>query len=560
MHTKWSTYLTNVIIALVSLSLSLVAAETGFRYYKYKIAPDSTSGMVVVNYERGPHSQGEYYSFADNLAFQFKADDAYNNWAFRFPQDYSDDKQPGEYRIAVLGDSYTENITNDFSWVSVFAHAVEQDQVLKNALGVRRITVANFANSSSGVIFMATQLEQIRKLYKPDLAIFAFIDEDLNRMNDGRSSIHWRTIVPKNHAFSSVNEVIDAVSPPKHNLMSVTGAPGFKLELLGNGVSRMVYCDEKGDGFISDKTTLSIVHDAMVKQRVYSGRILIWDEVKKIIAPYFTDPVEQETEARKEYYAAFEKAVEIGRASAPHVLFVNLPAFYEIVDQWSRTKPPRSFVYWPDFFQRRSDVPLISLYDHLPKAASYEQRYGWFDLPWDGHPSNAGAELYGTVTADLVTRYLEGDKTVTVTPDTVAREMHRYTQYIQREENEEQSLTLLLKSREAAKAKKLDEAIRLISAAIDKSDDVGAPGVIYLERANMWMGKGNAAKAFDDLTKALAKDTHPAFLETRIQAALQLKNQDAVTHDLHTLEAVGKNDPAIQQFIAQIKTQQTAGN
>jgi len=228
-----------------------------------------------------------------------------------------------------------------------------------------------------------------------------------------------------------------------------------------------------------------------------------------------------------------------------------------MLNQSGRAREPRPFVYWPDFFKRRPDVPLISLRDYLPKA-SYEERVGWFVMPWDGHPSNAGATLYGNITADLVTKYLKGDHSVLVTSATLEKEANRYPPYIKHQKEAAEALQLLKAARDARKEHQQEKQLELLSATIAKNDDVGAPGVIYQERADIWLQKGMPQKAYDDLTKAIEKATNPSFLEARIQVSVTLGNRAAMLQDLDTLEHLDKNDATIKQFVARIRAENHA--
>ncbi|MDE3060778.1 MAG: hypothetical protein KGJ06_07190 [Pseudomonadota bacterium] len=563
MNKTLSARLINATIFVVVLSLSLVAAEMGFRYYKYKIAPDPTAGIVVNDFEREPNARGTGYHFGDDMALQFKASVRYNNWAFRDDKDYSVDKRPGEFRIAVLGGSYTEATNSDQSWVQVLDQAVQHDSGLKKALHASRITIANFGNSGANIIYMARQLKMISSLYKPDLVIFAIVD--VNFLSDEG----WREWFPEVKAYDSVEEEIRKMISYNVGYVPIDGAPHFKIQPFPGGVNRLLVYEGRDSDFVNDKALLRVLHESQVKYRVYSGKIWLWEEGKKVWQRWMTqlhrflgdadqktgtvDP-EQEKRQKENNFAAAEAAIQATHEIAPAMLFIDIPASDEVVDQTAKTRPPVAFNYWPEFFQKHRDVPLINLLDHLPKA-SYEEKYSWYLLPYDGHLSNKGVTVVGDTVAGLLSRYLQGDHSMLVTDADIAREIHRRDMQQEQAARERQALALLVKARGLQK-KHLDEAIDTISQAIAVSDSVGSPGTVYQERANMWLLKGRYDKAYDDLTTAIAKSDNPAFLESRIQAALYLGKKDIAVQDVKKLQAISDKDAGIRAFLASLHIDQ----
>ena len=81
------------------------------------------------------------------------------------------------------------------------------------------------------------------------------------------------------------------------------------------------------------------------------------------------------------------------------------------------------------------------------------------------------------------------------------------------------------------------------------NDDIGAPGLAYSERAQLWMQKGMPEQAYDDLTKALEKDVNPSFLKARIDVSTALKNLQAVNQDLAALKKLAEKDAAAKGYI-----------
>ena len=170
------------------------------------------------------------------------------------------------------------------------------------------------------------------------------------------------------------------------------------------------------------------------------------------------------------------------------ILFLNLPAFYEVLNQSHERGEVKAFKFWPKYFKKRSDVPLISLMDFLPMNAPYQERYAWFLLPYDGHPRNKGAELYAKVAADVVAQYIIRELTgkggsVTVDMETIDRELERASKFSV--QNKNKAMEYLLEARDAHRLGDLQNAYNLFSRAIELYPSVGQPGLIYYERVQI---------------------------------------------------------------------------
>lgn len=531
-------YIKNTILMFVSTVFALVISEFGFRYYKYVYADHNTGGVVVNTYFKAPHSKGKWYEFSEDLKFEFQNDVAFNNWGFRFHEDYSAQKSDSEFRIAVLGDSYTENETNDFTWVTPFSVALNSNTELKKVLGVSKITVANFARSGSGVIHMSRELTRVGKLFKPDLVIFAFIDEDFNRITNSKAtkvnSFETESALIKNNKFKCASE-------------EVPGAPGFYACTGSNWVSRAFYYDGGDEKEIMNEANLKKLKDYM-KYHVFmkASESIIWREVKK-----YARKIEVNN-YHNLYFSKFEEALENAQKIQKEVLFLNLPAFYEIVNQSSEKAPPKPFTYWPHFFRKRPDVPLISLIDHLPKNASYKERYSWFSLPYDGHPSNKGALLYGEISADMIAKYIIA-KSNRKTPDVLVTKAEIKSELARTRsaglEHTEQAMAFLKKARSFNERGNYQAAYQNFSRVIELKTMIGQPGLVYFERAQVAAKLKQYKKALEDLNSAIAVNSHESFYKSRINVAAELKEYQLIAQDIEVLKKEFSDKPDIKKFI-----------
>ncbi len=534
-------YIQNALLIFVSTVFALVISEFGFRYYKYVYADHNTGGVVVTTYSKEPHNKGKWYEFSEGLKFEFQNEVAFNNWGFRFHEDYSAQKRDSEFRIAVFGDSYTENETNDFSWVTPFSEALKSNEELKKALDARNIVVANFSRSGSGVIHMSRELVKVGKLFKPDLVVFAFIDEDFRRIGKSRKKLK---------PYKTVDDLLTRYNfkcPQK----AVPGALNFYACVSNSGISRSFFYNGNNEKEILKKDNLEKLKDYM-KYHVFmkSRESIIWKEVKKHIQKI------ESGGSKEEYFKSFEEAVLYAKQVQKNLLFLHLPAFYEVINQSSEKASPKPFEYWPDFFNRRPDVPLISLKKYLPENASYKERSSWFMLPYDGHPSNKGALLYGQTSADLIARYLVSRKRktkpdVVVTKKDIEFELARTKSAAL--ENAEQAMAFLMQARRYYQRENYQAAYQSFSRVIALKTIIGQPGLVFFERAQVAAKLKRFNQALKDLNSAISMDSHESYYTSRVNIASELKRFKLVADDLEILKKEFADKPGVKEFVRSVE-------
>ena len=131
------------------------------------------------------------------------------------------DKAPGEFRIAVIGDSFTD-CTNT-NWPDVLHDLLNQDEQLKARLKVSNFSVLNFGRSGIGLQQFAAIYDHEVAAYHPDLVLVNFITGDIYR------KFLWISPLEPGKDRCDFDLAVSA---------GQTGEPGLHLEPRGHRRSR----------------------------------------------------------------------------------------------------------------------------------------------------------------------------------------------------------------------------------------------------------------------------------------------------------------------------------
>ena len=199
--------LTNVGLALAACLLSLLGAEAGYRYYLYRTQPARflPPGLPIDFFQRAPWLYNETYGWDYQPGATYGgtiADGAVTScWRWlanergnvgRIQGSYED----AELKVLVLGDSWTAQPRQLSDGTTVTWPDFLQDEL--EARTGRSVHVVNFARDASGVLQMFDMARVKLPEWKPDLAVVAFITDDLTRArswrNTGRFEGAWRVL------------------------------------------------------------------------------------------------------------------------------------------------------------------------------------------------------------------------------------------------------------------------------------------------------------------------------------------------------------------------------
>ena len=407
-------------LLVVSLAIGFVLVELGYRTWLYwKYAVDTRFDVVVVDTDmrdRGfgrPGSLYGPYPISVNATYSRYGIDGqldsrivvrFNNFGWVSHFDYSRAKAPGEYRIAVVGDSLTASVNNETPWPDVLQRLLDSDLVFKNLVGARRVSVLNLGVAGAGMQLMANPLAVIAKRFSADLLVVNLVIEDLAR----RDNFDFEKLpIEPEEPFDD--------SPAKP-------APRFPDSFEVNGIRVAFFCQNGSSecrvnpvfqSAPGRKVTAAEIN--MVKRK--AARRLLWRGPLLSLRPLTLEAILGKPlfpAARAETPAL---AMLTGRKREDIDIGLRALRLTERLHPGSlRTLNPVLWYFDPacrprliDQFLTLSDeagLPIVDMTYEVPMQLGDAERRRWYNLPFDYHWSDHGAEIYAHAVARVIKAHL----------------------------------------------------------------------------------------------------------------------------------------------------------
>lgn len=187
-----SSLLANAALVSASLLLSFVVAEAAYRVYLYRLISDQLVQLVQKNMQANALSQFDPeagYSYKPNTSYTdfeyFKDQFHINQYGFMAndldPAPYPMQKPESEYRIAVLGDSFTNGYQNYVRWPDLLQDYLNRSGEWRGRVGGKHTRVLNFGMDGTGIVQWAKVYQARARRFEPDLVIVNFITDDIHR-------------------------------------------------------------------------------------------------------------------------------------------------------------------------------------------------------------------------------------------------------------------------------------------------------------------------------------------------------------------------------------------
>jgi hypothetical protein len=377
-----ATHWREMLLVLTAILLMILVPELGYRFYQYQTLPDRLLGLVSTAAAPGfkyVYDQHTGYLYAPKVEGQL-GHPWYSPWStnshghvsqFEYPKE----KPPGDYRIAVVGDSMTANITNNIRWTEVLEASLNASPEWKALVGNRFTRVINFAVDGMGMVQFAGMVRYHVLAFEPDLTIVNFVSDDiLRRLRYLPVSISREDDVylDKIDWFSLCPELIAALTGSWSGLRCAL--PLDPKEILAFGSAR-IYSNRK------EAITTSV--EAVTDMMTASPNILF------LQIPVFHELEDQDIPEWRGLVEDLSKA-------APHAKIISMRPQMDALLEGKRPKD-------------RPDLAGMTLHQitALPDNRKLEI-YRWFFLPEDAHYTDYGIMLY----AHEVARFLIGNPTL----------------------------------------------------------------------------------------------------------------------------------------------------
>ncbi len=404
--------LPNILIAIMSLIVTYTILEVVYRLYRYReliseyheYSFETVESPLVlfdenIGYRYKPNSELRWRRFDANNDPQLSNRVSVNNLGHISPTDDSVSKPRGEFRIAILGDSFTASVTNDIPWPSILEERLNDDDHLKDFLGASEIKVINFGMAGTGITQWVNVYDYEVSRFNPDFVIVNFITRDILR---------------KFKYFSTVKPVS---ATDDYQITLICNSPPATIENKECSLGRVIILDSDT---LEDKDALS-----RIKREIYDERIgqLQW------VSPYpellsrtlgkqlglqtslnlnsrFLHRYDNEDKAIKDSIDAL-RAITSKHAQ---VLILHNPVYEEII---SNDAFPSLLTRLMWEAQALEIVPMVNFLPNRPITNFFPDRYRNQDIdierlfiPNDGHFSNYGAETYAQLAYLVVKEYL----------------------------------------------------------------------------------------------------------------------------------------------------------
>jgi hypothetical protein len=297
-----------------------------------------------------------------------------NNFGMISPHDAAIDKPRGEFRIAVLGDSFCATTTSDVTWPAAFEDVLNGDENLKRRTGNSAFKVLNFGLDGTGIVQWPSVYKNKAAQFNPDLVVVNFIWDDIYRRFIYRSTL--------------------TVADTDRGMFSCTALPAdIRNRNCQNGLS-----------FIIDPTKEEDYkqHAQRIKAEIYEDlrRRLPWFSLyPELLASVFGDrlglrPRLDVQPLPNPHYATADEAVTVSLNALKEIASMHprmIVLFYPTVEQClSKTTPP----VVQQLINKAAGIKVINMLQALPTNASQDEIRRWYNLPYDGHPSSYGAQVY----------------------------------------------------------------------------------------------------------------------------------------------------------------------
>jgi hypothetical protein len=379
--------------------------EVSYRFYLYNKYVDGKYGIVIVSdYFNDPDSPGLYKQNLNIKWMQFDGNHNLlrmnriitNNQGYVSENDYSFLKPSGEYRIAIIGDSLTACVTNDFPWPDILEKILNKDNNLKILLDIKNFKVLNFGVQGAGFENFAQIYNNKVIKYCPDLIIVNFIEDDFRRMSIQKS---------KTDAGPS------SKSDPYINI------DGIKIRMLCK--SGPVSLDNPecvpSYEFIVKDSELAFDKEKVIRVKRFVAKQFFHNKLIFSLYPYaFERIVLKRGFGYQRYWRKpgeksnivdditfVEKGIESIRAirnGQYPLLVVHSPSNLEL---HNRTRPPLVI----EAMKRDKDLKIVFMADYFPEQKDIKEISKLYNLPHDGHWSNLGATKYAEAVHKMLKDY-----------------------------------------------------------------------------------------------------------------------------------------------------------
>jgi hypothetical protein len=338
--------------------LGYAAVEVAYRAYQYyavraalvaaaaaRFSADGT-GVSIFDERTG-------YRYRPNLDFQpenspFPVHYRTNAHGLIAREDYPVQKPAGEFRIGLIGDSFTANVTNSVRWGDVLEDRLNASPRWREAVGDRRTRVVNFGLDGIGVVQFDDVAATMTMPFGIDLLVVNMIRSDVARrpyFRGRRESVSQADITNwvERNALSQMSWL-----SPYPEVLAVVSGRLFRL---------------------APRLTVERAGALLMGERHYAN---------------VEDAGEQSAQAAREVMRLY-----------PGAVWLVHPAMWD----YTAEEDTLFRMSYEAFVRRVPEIALVDMMPRLPTPRSRDELNSWFNVPHDLHNSDLGLRIYGEAVA-----------------------------------------------------------------------------------------------------------------------------------------------------------------
>jgi hypothetical protein len=184
-----SAVLTTLLLA-ASVALTLLAVEVGFRAFQYVTLPGRLAALVAQQNPDGynprfrPDSKAGYLyvaNFEGEMGHPWHSRWRTNSHGHIARSEYPKAKPVGEFRIAVIGDSFTAGLHNNVRWTEMLEDHLNASAEWRRRTADKATRVINFGVDGTGFVQFAAIARHYVPEFQPDLVIVNYVSDNVLR-------------------------------------------------------------------------------------------------------------------------------------------------------------------------------------------------------------------------------------------------------------------------------------------------------------------------------------------------------------------------------------------
>lgn len=392
-------YWREFLLILVSLLIGYFMLEIAYRIYQHHFLPQKLYALVIASSATSADGKGvaNTYVFDQYTGYRYVANKEgqrgppwnsrwrTNSYGHVSSVEYPQKKPAGEYRIAVVGDSFTANINNNVRWTEALEKNLNSSQEWRARVGSKFTRVINFGVDGMGMVQFAAMVQHYAVGFEPDLIVVNFISDDILRR------VRYTNLPTSENVIEGNREQVIRDFIQKNYLDKIDWLRIYP-ELLAAVAGRYL---------------------GMTAKMPLDARLLLAEES----VSHYSD--------RREALNASVKAIDEIRSVRKEVLFLNVPFYHELVNEYQsmpwlkgvvddlrKVAPQANIVSMAPYLDRHlegkryQDRPdLVGLTLHQIAALPDDRKleiYRWFFLPDDVHYTDYGTSIYAREVANYM--------------------------------------------------------------------------------------------------------------------------------------------------------------